>query len=61
MAAFFSFLIFLIGINVFSANNLQQEIVTIYSQDIDKRVVYRGASVDGKWYNPWENVIDSGN
>ena len=61
MAAFFSFLIFLIGTNVFSANNLQQEIVTIYSQDIDKRVVYRGASVDGKWYNPWENVIDFGN
>ncbi|MGO5097233.1 acyltransferase [Agathobaculum sp. LCP25S3_E8] len=61
MASFFAFLAFLITSNVFSPQNSDQEIIALYSQDAGKRVVYRGASVDGKWYNPWENVIDAGN
>lgn len=61
MAGFFALLVFLSGINILSPQNSGQDIITLYSQDLSKSVVYRGASVDGKWYNPWENIKSVGN
>lgn len=61
LASFFAFLTFLIGMNVVSSQNTTDNIINIYSQNIKKSVVYRGAVVDGIWYNPCGNIIQSGN
>ncbi len=61
VAVFFALLVFLAGLNIFSPQNSGEEIITLYSQDLSKSVVYRGASVDGQWYNPSDTVTDCGN
>ncbi len=61
MAAFAAFLVFLIGTNLYSPSNQAQDTITIYSESTEKSVTYRGASVDGTWYSPWDNVSDYGN
>ena len=61
MAAFAALLVFLIGTNLYSPSNQAQDTITIYSESTEKSVTYRGASVDGTWYSPWDNVSDYGN
>ena len=60
-AAFAAFLVFLIGTNLYASSNQAQDTITIYSESAEKSVTYRGASVDGTWYSPWDNVSDYGN
>ena len=61
IAIFFAFIIFQIGTNLYSPSNQENDIITIYSENTEKSVVYRGASVDGTWISPWDNVSDCGN
>lgn len=61
IAMFFAFIIFQIGTNLYSSNNQVKDIITIYSENTEKNVVYRGTSVDGTWISPWDNVPDHGN
>ncbi len=60
-AAFAAFLVFSIGTNLYAPSNQAQDTITIYSESAEKSVTYRGASVDGTWYSPWDNVSDYGN
>ena len=61
IAMFFAFIIFQIGTNLYSPSNQENDIIKIYSENIEESVVYRGATVDGTWISPWDNVPNHGN
>lgn len=65
VAAFFTFIIFLIGTNItirgIAGKQAQDTSILIYSETPSENVTYRGAEVDGTWISPWDNVPDYGN